>query len=279
MAIDRYTIDTIKRGDIPEFDEAKILAEDIGNYARKYSGEAIKALDEIVAKGIQAGTLQTQGALDKARPFAEAAESALKEIQAFTGTGPSALSGEQMQKRLESLPGYQFQMDRAQSALQRSQAAKGGLLSGRAVTQAMDRAQGVASAFYGAHLDRLQGLLGQTSPFVGQQMALQGQLGANLMQTQAQAGNTAGQLTGGLLSQSLGTTGNLYKQAYNIRDEELTAAGLLGIPIGLEGKLGPIYHRAPGGMTSGQAWTDVMRQRQRQMEALKQQQRQDSGDF
>ena len=63
-------------------------------------------------------------------------------------------------------PGYQFRIDEAQKALQGSQAAKGGLLSGGAMKEMNAYTQGIASDEYGTYINQLQGLAG-----MGQQSA------------------------------------------------------------------------------------------------------------
>lgn len=77
-------------------------------------------------------------------------------------------------------PDYQFRLQEGQKALEASQAARGGLLSGRALKEAQTFGQGQASSEYGNYLQRLMGLIR-----VGQASAGQG---ANI------AGNVAGQI-------------------------------------------------------------------------------------
>ena len=57
-------------------------------------------------------------------------------------------------------PGYQFRLEQAQNALQASQAAKGGLLSGGAMKEMNAYTQGIASDEYGNYINQLQGLAG-----------------------------------------------------------------------------------------------------------------------
>lgn len=51
-------------------------------------------------------------------------------------------------------PGYQFRLDQGQKALERSSAAKGGLMSGAALKATTDFAQGTAAQEYGSAYDR-----------------------------------------------------------------------------------------------------------------------------
>ena len=57
-------------------------------------------------------------------------------------------------------PGYQFRLEQAQNALQASQAAKGGLLSGGAMKEMNAYTQGIASDEYGNYINQLQDLAG-----------------------------------------------------------------------------------------------------------------------
>lgn len=57
-------------------------------------------------------------------------------------------------------PGYQFRLEQAQNALQASQAAKGGLLSGGAMKEMNAYTQGIASDEYNNYINQLSGLAG-----------------------------------------------------------------------------------------------------------------------
>jgi len=111
----------------------------------------------------------------------------------------------------ESDPGYQFRMDQGQQGLERSAAARGGLLSGAALKDTARFSQGLASQDYQAAFDRFQtnrsnkmnpllSLAGSaqtastTAGNAGQQFASEasnalGQYGANATQAIASAGN------------------------------------------------------------------------------------------
>ena len=90
------------------------------------------------------------------------------------------VSPEERLSAFTASPDYQFRFQEGQKALETSQAARGGLLSGRAMKEAQTFGQGQASTEYGNYLQRLMGLVG-----VGQASAGQG---ANI------AGNVAGQI-------------------------------------------------------------------------------------
>jgi len=88
-------------------------------------------------------------------------------------------------------PGYQFQMDQGQQALNRAHAAAGNLNSGNADTDALKFSQGLANQSYQGYLAGLQPYLG------GQQQATAGAanaatgLGGNLNQSFQGQGNAA----------------------------------------------------------------------------------------
>lgn len=248
----RYTTSTIKAGDIPEFDEAKILVNEVLDYSSKGYETAAKALGERLDAGMAEARDATGKAIGMAQPFAEAAKKTLTELQTFLGMSGSATDQANIQQKLENLPGYKFQLEQGQSALERSQAARGGLLSGRAMKEAMSFGQGLASNAYGAHLDRLQGLLGQTSPFLNQQITMQNQLGANLLSAQLAGGQSLGGYSTTGFNAAMPTIGNLFGQAYQIRDEELTAAGQLGYG-GQQGGLAPYIGAGALGDIAGSA--------------------------
>ena len=102
-----------------------------------------------------------------ALPFSNAARDVVSEMRSFLGMAPDAaagggsgagLSSDQVQSKLENTPGYQFQFNQGQRALERSQAAQGGLLSGRAGIEAQQYGQGMAGQTYQGHLQNLLSL-------------------------------------------------------------------------------------------------------------------------
>jgi hypothetical protein len=68
-------------------------------------------------------------------------------------------SGTAMQQ-LAADPGYQFRMQQGQQALERSAAARGGLMSGRALKDTAAYSQDLASQEFGSRWNRLAGLTG-----------------------------------------------------------------------------------------------------------------------
>jgi hypothetical protein len=97
-------------------------------------------------------------------------------------------------------PGYQFRLDQGNRALERTQAARGGLLSGGAMKDAMAYNQGQASQEYGNAYNRfqtdrsnilnpLQSLAGQGQTVSGSMAANAGAYGTNVGNTLTQSGN------------------------------------------------------------------------------------------
>jgi hypothetical protein len=99
-------------------------------------------------------------------------------IPGGTAAGTNTTAAQQpvdYNKLLSSLPGYQFQMDQGNQAVQRNLAATGLLQSGAAGKALQQYGQGVASDYAGQYVNGLQSLagLGQTS------VANTGAIGAN----------------------------------------------------------------------------------------------------
>jgi hypothetical protein len=99
------------------------------------------------------------------RPYREVGYKALDKLsgmygvggQITTGTTGGAGSG---YGGFEASPGYQFRMDEAMKAIERSAAARGGLRSGATMDALQRRAQGVASGEFENYANRLAALAG-----------------------------------------------------------------------------------------------------------------------
>ena len=100
-------------------------------------------------------------------------------------------------------PGYQFRMQQGQQALERSAAARGGLLSGRAGKDMTSYAQGTASQEYGnafnrfqtnrsSQLNPLQSLAGMSQTASGNMSNAAGAYGANVGNNLTSTANTVG---------------------------------------------------------------------------------------
>lgn len=81
------------------------------------------------------------------QPYNQTGQAANSKLSALLGLDPSADQGA-ITNSIRSTPGYQFRLDQGQQALERSQAAKGGLFSGRAMKEAQDYGQGLADQTY-----------------------------------------------------------------------------------------------------------------------------------
>lgn len=115
------------------------------------------------------------GALEQLQPYTDLGKQALspltglalgKQYDPETGEYKD-ISQEERLALFQESPGYQFRLEQGQQALERSQAAKGGLLSGRAVLEAQRFGQGEASAEYGNYINRLQSLAGMGQAAAG----------------------------------------------------------------------------------------------------------------
>jgi hypothetical protein len=84
-----------------------------------------------------------------------------------------APTGLEIQKKLEDLPEYQFQLQQGTQAMTRSQAARGELNSGNALIEATQFGQGLAQNVYQGHLSQLANLAGINMPMVQGQQQLQ----------------------------------------------------------------------------------------------------------
>jgi len=138
----------------------------------------------------------------------------------------------------QSNPGYQFQMDQGQQALNRAHAAAGNLSSGNADADTLKFSQGLANQSYGGYLAGLQPYLsGQQQATAGAANAATG-LGGNLNQSFQGQGNAANaNYTGQGASNAAATMNN-----YNVGANQLGA--LMGVASLASGGLG-------GGLTGG----------------------------
>ena len=90
-------------------------------------------------------------------------------------------------------PGYAFRLSEGQKALERTAAARGGLLSGGALREAQRYGQGLASQEYSAAYNRLASMAGLGQSTSGQMAGEAGTYGTNLANLQYGAGTGAAQ--------------------------------------------------------------------------------------
>lgn len=138
-------------------------------------------------------------------------------------------------------PGYQWRLQQGQQALERSAAARGGLLSGRAAKDMTNYAQGAASQEYGNAFNRfqtnrsnklnpLQSLAGQAQTATNQIATDAGNYGLNAGNTMMQAGNArASGYVGGANALNQGISGGINAfQNYNMMNKLFPTPGYHG---------------------------------------------------
>lgn len=141
-------------------------------------------------------------------------------------------------------PGYQFQMDQGQQALNRSHAAAGNLSSGNADADTLKFSQGVADQSYGNYVSRfLPYLTGTQGATAGAANAAAG-LGQGLNQSyQGQGAAANANYTGQGASNAAATMNN-----YNVGANQLGAlTSLAGLAMGGLGGIGGLGGALTGG--------------------------------
>jgi len=144
--------------------------------------------------------------IELSEPWREQGANALSALGFETGIGerPDSYAG------FQETPGYKFQLDEGQRAINRSLAARGKVLSGPAVKEGLRFGQGLADQTYSNHLKRLANMAGLGSGVAGQG-------GANAVATGAGIANS--QLVGGA------GVANAQIQAGNARASGYAATG------------------------------------------------------
>lgn len=148
-----------------------VVATGIGIHAGNKAASAERA----AANNALSRLGQTKAdALSYQQPFYETGQEALSPLTSLllgksydpsTGKFITLNEGDRMNSFLQS-PGYQFRLSEGLRAVQASQAARGGLLSGGAMKELTTFGQGQASDEYGNYINQLFGLSG-----IGQQAA------------------------------------------------------------------------------------------------------------
>lgn len=133
----------------------------------------------------------------------------------------------------QSDPGYQFRMDQGQQALERSAAARGGLMSGSALKDTAKFSQGLASQDYQAAFDRFKSnQASKLNPL--QSMSGAGQSASNAL---GQAGQSFANGAGQALGNYGATAGQNITGMGNAR-----ASGYVGGANALTGAVGQAYN-------------------------------------
>lgn len=100
-----------------------------------------------------------QQALSAVSPFQQSGVAAQSRLSGLLGLGGE--NQEDILEQLRSTPGYQFRQEQGQRGLDRSLAARGGLLSGRALQESQRLGQGLADQTYNDYVRTLQQQSGQ----------------------------------------------------------------------------------------------------------------------
>lgn len=124
-------------------------------------------------------------------PFVTAGTGALTQLQSLLGLNPSGAQG--ALSTLQNLPGYQFNVQQGQQALDRSAASRGMLLSGGQVKDSQAFGQGLASSQFNSYLSPLLSIYGTGESAGAQQGAYGAQTGASIANTITGGANNAAQ--------------------------------------------------------------------------------------
>lgn len=179
-------VDAITGGGAKKAASAQSAAAESGIAAQNYATDQSVAVQR---EGLAQQRAMFDKALELGQPYRLAGQNALQEYVDMLNGTPQA-----QQTKLESTPGYQFQMEEGTKALERGAASRSGVLNGAESKSLTRFGQGLASTTYNNFMDRLANL---------------GTMGAN---SAAGAGSAAVQ-TGTAQAGVLQGIGNTYMQA------------------------------------------------------------------
>ena len=235
----------------------------IGGIASKKAGDtAARAQEQAAQTSAAAQERMFQKQVELQEPWRQAGVNALAQLQRQTGAMPAAFSG---QVDMSQDPGYAFRLAEGQKALERSAAARGGLLSGAMLkgtqrfgqelaSQEYQNAYNRALTEYNARVareatgyNRLAELAGVGQTATGALSSAAQNLGANLGDLYYGAGTGAGQARasgylgmGNAVTSALGTGLNYY-QGQQLMNKMFPASGAGA------GTFGGGYSPVPGG--------------------------------
>lgn len=180
----------------------------LGSSASKSAG---KAQERAAAEGTAAQERMFERQVELQEPFRRAGVNALPELIAASKYTPFGMS------QFQADPGYQFRLSEGMKALDRSAAARGGLLSGATLRGAQRYGQGLAADEYtnafnryqaerAARLNPLQSLAGMGQTTAATLANQAGQMGQSMAQGAAQMGNIR---ASGYMNQANALTGAL----------------------------------------------------------------------
>lgn len=156
------------------------------------------------------------------QPYREVGYKALDKLAGMylgTGGSPGAAPGPGSYGGFMESPGYQFRVDEATKAIERSAAARGGLRSGATMDALQRRVQGVASGEFENYANRLANLAGVGQSATGSTAQAGQNYASGASQAYTNAGNaraSAYQNTGAAINSGIqGVAGGfLYGQGY-----------------------------------------------------------------
>lgn len=215
-----------------------LLASDAASSAADKQIQASKD-----AQAAQERMYQQQVALQA--PFREAGLTAQNKMMSYLGLagdtnapGYGKYAGDFSMADYTADPGYQFRMDQGMQALQRSAAARGGLLSGSTMKGIERFGQGLASEEYQNAFNRYQtnrsnqlgALQGLINTGTGATNTLTGAAGAQ-GQNQANAINAQGYYAGTAAAQSGNAWGNAFGKIGDTLGSIATRSGIYSAPV------------------------------------------------
>ena len=178
-----------------------IISGDSAQSAANTQAQGATSSAQIAANAqLQAQQFQQQ----KEAPYQKAGQQALGQYQ-------NLLNGGAANFNLAKMPGYQFEMQQGQQALQNSAAARGGALSGNTIQATQQFGQGLASTQFQSYMSQLAGLAN-----MGQSAASNvGNTGAQLLS--GAGASLAGGVMGAANANAAGTigVGNAVQGAFN----------------------------------------------------------------
>lgn len=117
------------------------------------TGNKVIDAGNVAGQGVTTATGQANDMLD---PYRQAGEDSNATLRTLLATGGDLNRNFSLEDFTKNDPGFQFRLDKAQQALERSQAARGGGLGGGAAKELNREIQGVASGEFGSAFNRFE---------------------------------------------------------------------------------------------------------------------------
>jgi hypothetical protein len=209
------------------------------------SRAASKAADTQVAAADRAAELQAEQfrqLREDQAPYREAGYNALANLQRTAGNVPAAFKFGDYEFKAD--PGYGFRLSEGQKALERNAAARGGLISGRALKEATRFGQEMGSQEFGNAFNRALTSyntdVARENQLYNRQAAMSG-IGQTATNLVGQAGQNYATGAGGALGSYGTNVGNLMTSA-----GAANAAGQVGMANAITGGLGTYLNYTQG---------------------------------